>query len=388
MLVSDLPTPALLVDRARLHANLDAAQARADALGVALRPHAKTHKSPDLARLQAERGARGLTVATTDEAEAFAAAGFDDIRVATPVVSAGKLARLARLQGEGVRVSFTVDSAAGVARASRAFSEAGQTAEVLIEVDSGHGRCGVEWDDRPALAQLGAVAGGAEAVQLVGVLTHGGMSYDGPRAGETADDALQHAADAERDRVLAAAEALVEAGWLDAATAEVSIGSTPAFGRFRPAEGGGRGGLRVTEARPGTYVFYDAGQVALGAARLQDCALLCVGTTLSVRRDDDGTERTITDAGKKVLTSDGGAGLAGFGTVLYSPRTMIAHPHARVTTLSEEHGFVDTPGGAIWEVGDPVFVVPNHACVAVATRRELFVVDGDEVVESWETVAR
>ena len=96
----------------------------------------------------------------------------------------------------------------------------------------------------------------------------------------------------------------------------------------------------------------------------------------------------ITDAGKKVLTSDGGAGLAGYGDVLYSPRTMIAHPHARVTGLSEEHGFVDTPGGSIWEVGDPVFVVPNHACVAVATRRELFAVDGDEVVETWETVAR
>ena len=385
VLVSDLPTPALLVDRARLHANLDAAQARADALGLALRPHAKTHKSPEVARLQVERGARGLTVATVDEAEAFAHAGFDDLRLATPVVSDGKLARLARLAAGGTRVSFTVDSAAGVARADRAFAEAGQTAEVLVEVDTGHGRCGVVWDDRPALAHLAAVADGAAAVRLVGVLTHGGTAYDGPRPGETAGDALQRAADAERDRVLAAAETLVRAGWLDADMAEVSLGSTPGFGRLRPSR---RGGLRVTEARPGTYAFHDAGQVALGAARLQDCALVCVATALSVRRSSDGTERTITDAGKKVLTSDGGAGLVGFGTVLYSPRTMIAHPHARVTALSEEHGFVDTPGGAIWEVGDPVFVVPNHACVAVATRRELFVVDGDEVVETWDVVAR
>ena len=161
MLVSDLPTPALLVDLGRLHANLDAVQARADALGVALRPHAKTHKSPAIARLQAERGARGLTVATVDEAEAFAAAGFDDLRLATPVVSDGKLARLARLASGGTRVSFTVDSAAGVARADRAFAEAGQTAEVLVEVDSGHGRCGVAWDEHAALARLGAVAGGA-----------------------------------------------------------------------------------------------------------------------------------------------------------------------------------------------------------------------------------
>ena len=384
MLVSDLSTPALLVDRARLHANLDAMQARADALGVALRPHAKTHKSPDLARLQVDRGARGLTVATVDEAEAFAEAGFDDLRLATPVVSEGKLDRLARLAGD-VRVSFTVDSAAGVARADRAFAAAGRTAEVLIEVDTGHGRCGVAWGDPADLVALGAAVGGAAAVRLVGVLTHGGSAYDGPRPGETPSDALRRAADTERDRILDAAAVLVEAGHLDAATAEVSLGSTPGFSHFTPAE---RGGLSVTEARPGTYVFYDAGQVALGAARLQDCALTCVGTTLSVRRFDDGTERAVTDAGKKVLTSDGGVGLTGHGTVLYSPRTMIAHPHARVVGLSEEHGWVDTPGGVIWDVGDPVFVVPNHACVAVATRAELFVVDGDEVVETWATVAR
>ena len=132
----------------------------------------------------------------------------------------------------------------------------------------------------------------------------------------------------------------------------------------------------------------DATQVALGAARLQDCALVCVGTVVSLRRFDDGTERVVTDAGKKVVTSDLRPGSATFGTVLYSPRTMIAHPHAVVSGLSEEHGWVDTPGGAIWDVGDPVFVVPNHACVAVATRRQLHVVEGDEVTDVWDVVAR
>ena len=146
--------------------------------------------------------------------------------------------------------------------------------------------------------------------------------------------------------------------------------------------------LCITEIRPGTYVFYDMGQVALGSARLQDCALLCVATVLSQTRFDDGTERTITDAGKKVLTSDRRAGATTYGEVLYSPRTMIAHPHARVVALSEEHGWVDTPGGSIWAVGDSVFVVPNHACVAVATRRQLYVTDGDEVVDTWDVLAR
>ena len=385
MLVSEIPTPALLVDRARLHANLDAMRARAEAHGARLRPHVKTHKSPDLARLQTARGASGLTVATLDEAEAFAAAGFRDLRLATPVVGPGKLERVAALLSGGARVSFTVDTEAGVRLAERAFEGRPEPVEVLVEVDTGHGRCGVPWDDAPALGALAARVRQSGVLRLVGLLTHGGHAYAGPAEGQAPADALREAADAERDRLLAAAAALGQAGLLDPATAELSLGSTPGLSRFTAAE---RDGFRITEVRPGTYVFHDAMQVALGAATLQECALVCVGTVVSKRRDEDGTERVVTDAGKKVLTSDGGWGVEGYGTVLYSPRTLVAHPHARVTGLSEEHGWVDTPGGSIWDVGDPVFVVPNHACVAVATRRELYVVEGDEVVETWATVAR
>ena len=392
MLVSDLPTPALLVDLPRLHSNLDAMQARAEAQGVALRPHVKTHKSPAIARMQAERGARGVTVATVDEAEAFAEAGIDDIRLATPVVGPTKLERLAALAASGARVSFAVDSVEGAHRADRAFGEAGQTAEVLIEVDTGYGRCGVPWDDAGALEELAAFADRAGALRLVGLLSHGGHAYGPAPDGETPEDARRRVMDEERDRVLGVAADLVAAGFLDAATAELSVGSTPGATVFTNREvaagNAERDGLWITEIRPGTYVFFDAMQVALGAARLQDCALVCVSTVLTKKRFEDGTERVITDAGKKVLTSDKRPGQETYGTVLYSPRQMTAHPHARVTSLSEEHGWVDTPGGSIWDVGDPVFVVPNHACVAVATRRQLHLVDGDEVVETVDVVAR
>lgn len=385
MLVSDLSTPALLVDRRRLLANLDAMQARAEAWGVALRPHAKTHKSPALARLQRERGARGVTVATVDEAEAFAAAGFDDVRLAMPTVGPGKLERVAALADGGTRVSFTVDTPAGVRLAGRAFAGRTERVEVLIEVDTGHGRCGVPWDDADALAALAAQVHGADGLRLVGLLTHGGHAYGGPAEDQTPVDALRQSSDAERDRLLSAAAVLGAADLLDPATAELSIGSTPGLSQFTPAE---RDGFLITEIRPGNYVFLDAMQVALGAARLTDCALICVGTVVSKRRSDGGTERVITDAGKKILTSDTGRGVEGYGVVLYSPRTMAVNPHARVTGLSEEHGWVDTPGGSIYDVGDPVFIVPNHACTAVATRGQLYVVEGDEVVETWETVAR
>ncbi|HEX8385974.1 MAG TPA: alanine racemase, partial [Rubricoccaceae bacterium] len=280
MLVQDLPTPALLVDRARLVANLDRMQARADAAGVALRPHAKTHKTAEVARMQVERGARGLTVATVDEAEAFAAAGFPDLRLATPVVGPQKLARVGRLLDAGVRLSFTVDTEAGARLASEAFSGRAEPVPVLIEVDTGHGRCGVPPDEAPALA---ASVAALQGLRLVGLLTHGGHSYAGPGTGEDPHDALVRAMRAERDGLLHAAVRLGAAGLLDPATAELSVGSTPTTTVFEPAE---RDGFRITEWRPGVYAFGDVQQVALGAVELRDCALVAVTTVLSKRRLD------------------------------------------------------------------------------------------------------
>lgn len=382
-LVADLATPALLVDRARLTANLDAMQARADAAGVHLRPHAKTHKTVEIGRMQRARGARGLTVATAAEAEAFAHAGFGDLRVATPL-SATSAARIAALAAAGTRVSFTVDTEAGARLASEALDAAGATADVLVEVDTGHGRCGVPWHAPEGVA-VGAVAASLPSLRLVGVLTHGGHAYAGPADGETPETALARAAAEEQERILHAASRLGAAGLLDPATAEVSIGSTPTAGRAPALT---VDGFRVTEWRPGNYVFHDAEQVALGAATLAECALVAVATVVSKRRDADGTERLVLDAGKKALSADRGTVVDGYGVVLYSPRTMVPNPHAALVALSEEHGWLDVPGGAIQDVGDPVFVVPNHACMAVAHHARLFLVDGDEVSETWETVGR
>ena len=382
VLVSDLPTPSLLVDTARLAANLDRMQARADAHGVALRPHAKTHRTAEIARMQSDGGARGLTVATLDEAEAFAAAGFRDLRLATPVAGPQKLIRIGALLDAGARVTFSVDTVAGARLASEAFAGRPEAVGVLVEVDTGQHRCGVPPSEAVA---VGTAVAALPGLRLVGVLTHGGHSYTGPEPGETRRDALVRAMRGERDGLLDAAARLGAAGLLDPATAEVSLGSTPSLAVFEPAEAAG---FRVTEWRPGAYVFGDAQQVALGATSLRDCALTVVSTVVSKRRFDDGTEQVVVDAGKKILTSDTGVGVDGFGTVLYSPRTMVANMHARVARLSEEHGTVEMLGGGIYDVGDPVVVVPNHACVVVATRRELFAVEGDEVVGVWRVLAR
>ena len=188
----------------------------------------------------------------------------------------------------------------------------------------------------------------------------------------------------ERDRLLDLAARLHAAGVLDA-DAELSVGSTPTASVFENAE---RGPFRITEIRPGNYVFHDMEQVALGAATLDECALTVYATVVSKQPDEQGGSRLFLDAGKKVFTSDTGWGTAGYGLLLYNPERMKPLPHADLFALSEEHGWVRVPGASTLDVGDRVRVVPNHACVVVNTLSELVVVDGEEVVDTWAVDAR
>ena len=390
MIIDDLDTPCLLVERERLERNLRRMQEKADAGGARLRPHVKTHKSPWIARRQAEGGAEGITVATPGEAEAFFAEGFADIRVAYAVVGDGKHARLFQLMEEGAGVSFCVDTEAGAEAAARFYAERSHTADVLLEIDVGHGRCGVPHSQPDRTEALARQVQDAAGLRLAGLLTHAGQSYHGPQDGETPDDALRRTAREERERILSVAARLKEAGLAQPASGnrqfEISIGSTPSLTYFEASENAA--GFSVTEVRPGNYVFYDAMQVALGAAALEDCALTALATVTSKRRAGGGTERLYLDAGKKVLTTDTGWGTDGYGTLLYNAAAMRPWPHAHVARLSEEHAWVEVPGGAPFGVGDRLRLVPNHACVAVATQPSLYLVDGEEVVETLPVAAR
>lgn len=390
-----LPTPALLVEKHRLEENIASMQEVASQAGVALRPHTKTHKSVFIASMQRAAGASGITVAKVGEAEVFAEAGFDDIRIAYCVVGAEKMRRIVSLSRR-CRVSFCVDTPAGARLASEGITDADQTAdvEVLIEVDTGQGRTGVPWDDDHALVELASVIRDSAGIRFAGLLTHGGFGYYGPRGSESSADALQRAALDERERVLRAARTLVDAG---IEVPEISVGSTPTLRYFGGGEAPGGsagtgdfagGGPRITEVRPGNYVFLDRTQVGLGVAKWTNCALTVLTTVISLRRDSDGTERLYLDAGKKVFTSDGAFGMEGYGQILYNPRAMVPLPHATIVSLSEEHAWVKVRGGATADVGDTLRVVPNHACVVVNNFDEMYLVDGDEVVETLAVSAR
>ncbi len=382
MTIDELPTPCLIVDRGRLERNLASMQEKATANSVALRPHVKTHKSVALARKQLDQGAVGITVAKVGEAERFVAAGFDDVRIAYPVIGTDKWERVRDLQNRA-RISFCVDTFEGAQAASGFFDGSGAKAEILLEVNSGHNRCGVSPAD-PRSVDLARRVAELPGLHLAGILTHAGQSYHGPAENESAEDSLRRVSCHERDTMLQFAARLADAGIAERGAFEISIGSTPSMRYFENID---LDGFRITEIRPGNYVFHDAIQVGLGVADLEQCALTALTTVVS-RHRTDGRDRLFVDAGKKVLTSDTGARTSGFGVLLYNPRTMEPLPHASITGLSEEHGWIEVGGGSTLSVGDRVRIVPNHACVAVNTQDLLYVVDGDEVVDTWPVDAR
>ncbi|HYE58453.1 MAG TPA: alanine racemase [Rhodothermales bacterium] len=382
MLLDDLPTPAVLIERSRLEANIQAMQALAAAQGVALRPHVKTHKSVEIARMQRDAGARCLTAAKPAEAEVFAEAGFQDLGLAYPTVGEERLRHVRRL-AERTRLWVGADTAEGVRALSAAFADAPAPLDVRLEVDTGYGRSGVRSvEEAVALGRLVAELPG---LHLAGIFTHEGHAYAGPANGESLDDARRRVMVQARDGLLAVAEALGVAGLADPAHFAVSMGSTPTAHVFENAS---RGPWRITELRPGNYVFHDAQQVALGSVRIERCALTVLATVVSRHERTLGQERFFLDAGKKVFTTDLGYARRDFAIPLYNARTMRPHPHLSLDALSEEHGWVRVRGHATLEVGDRLRLVPNHACVCVHTQSRLYLVDGETVLEELPVDAR
>ena len=394
---SDISTPAVLVEQEVVEANLTRAAERAKALGVALRPHIKTHRCVELAQRQAALGACGITCAKPGEAEVFAEAGFGDIRLAYPLIGEDKHARLIGLS-ERSQISFCVDTLEGARQVDATWKAARRRARVLIKIDCGYGRAGIRWDDDD-LGSFAAELEGLEGLDVIGVLTHAGQAYGGAEAGEDPKSVLRRHARHEVERAEGAG-AVVRAALRREGAFEVSIGSTPTFwflepSGLRPEEvGGAPGGAEVSavsEARPGNYVFHDLTQVALGAADLADCALSVLATVVS-RRERDGAQHLLIDAGKKTLTSDQRVGQTGFGRVYASTvqgeGALDLVPDVEIVALSEEHGWLRAPKDAPWRVGDRLRIAPNHSCVVASTQKRLFLVDGAEVRRELRVDAR
>ena len=370
MALGDLPTPAVLIEQSRVERNLDRMQAAARARGLRLRPHAKTHKSVALARLQIGRGAVGICCAKLGEAELFADAGIEDIRVPYPLNPANAERVLALL--DRTHLSFIVDHL-DVARGwSRAIHGAGRTVDVLVKVDVGFHRCGIDPDAAGAKEFVVRVAD-MPGLRFRGLLSHAGHGY-----GATSEAEVEAVAATEA-RLLRDLAALV--GGDGVLVEEISVGATPTA-RYSLRQQG------ITELRPGNYIYYDRTQVGLGAAAWSDCALTVLARVVSRPAAD----RIVLDCGSKTLTNDLARAFGsapGYGAVLQSLDADTPDEGLLVERLSEEHAVVKALGGeSPLQPGDLVRVVPNHSCVVSNLMDAVWVVDGADVVDQLEVSAR
>jgi D-serine deaminase-like pyridoxal phosphate-dependent protein len=366
--LTDLATPSVLIEQSRVEQNVVRMQAAASARGLRLRPHAKTHKSPAFARMQIGRGAAGICCAKLGEAEVFADAGIEDIRLPYPLnpVSAPRLLALL----DRTHLSFIVDHAEVARGWSDAMHAAGREVDVLVKVDVGFHRCGID-PDAPDAAEFVARVAAMPGLRFQGLLSHAGHAYG---AGSEAD--AEAIAVAEAQMLTTLAERVRALG---VAVEEISVGSTPTA-RFSLKQQG------LTELRPGNYIYYDRTQVALGAAAWRDCALTVLARVVT-RHDPD---RIILDCGSKTLTTDLGRGAStpGYGAVIHALDGTEPDEGLLIERLSEEHATVRMKNGSSLQPGDLVRVIPNHSCVVSNLVDSVWLVDGVEVVDRMDVSAR
>ena len=365
MTSSELPpidTPALLIDLDIVDRNLERMQEKANNYRVALRPHIKTHKIPELAQLQIRFGAHGITAAKVSEAEVMAAAGITNIFVANQIVTKEKLHRLAALSNK-VSTSIGLDSVAGARKLSDVFAASGLAIEYLIEINSGLNRCGVL--PGKEVVELFQAINELPALRFKGIFTHAGQVYGA--------DSLSEVKEVSRLESTIMAETAHALATVGTSPEIVSVGSTPTMKVWQGHEG-------VNEIRPGNYIFHDAIQVSLGAATLEECALSIVATVIS--RPEK--ERAVLDGGSKAFGLDKGA----HGKEMVTGFGMVLGKKAILARLSEEHGIMTLDPTVDLDIGDKVRIIPNHACAVVNLFDRAYGIRNGEVEEEFKIAAR
>ena len=360
MHISEIDTPALVVDLDVLDANLHRVAEYTREHGLRLRPHTKTHKSTRIGRRQLEEGAAGLTVAKVSEAEVMLGAEPADLLVAFPIIGHTKLERLMEV-AKRTRVTVALDSM----QAARQLSDAARAAQleigVLAEVDVGLGRVGVS-PGEPLLSLAHGISK-LPHLSFEGITFYPGQVKDLDEAGL---------------RAFAQVGELLHAILCDFKTAGIRLkvvsgGSTPTL--YHSHELGG-----LTEIRPGTYVYNDVNTVRSGACAPEDCAATVLATVVSTARPG----QMIVDGGSKTFSSDR---LASSSEVTFGH--VVEAPGARFHKMNEEHGYIDiTHAEREFAIGDRVHIVPNHICVAVNLHEQMYGLRGDQVEAVWKVEGR
>jgi D-serine deaminase-like pyridoxal phosphate-dependent protein len=351
-------TPALIVDADVLQRNLLRLQSSTTAAGLQLRPHIKAHKTPQIAHMQLRAGAAGVTAAKIGEAEVMADAGVEDLFIANILVGELKVRRLVALARRVPQLSVNVDSLECAQPLADAFSAAGMTLDVMIEIDDGAGRCGVT----PAQAvPFARQIAGLPGLRIVGIMAYAAGSYRCRTEEERREFCRQEGA-----ALAAIADELRRAGH---DIRRLSGGSTPSGGRYEQGSG-------LTEIRSGTYCLNDHNQVDLGTCTREDVAATVLATVISHPAPD----RLIIDAGTKALDQQVSQLTEGYG-VLLDPAG------ARVVKINDEHGHLDAAAAKL-KVGDKIRIIPPRLCTCLNLYDEMVIVQDGIVRDVWRIAAR
>ena len=360
MHVSEIDTPALVIDLDVMERNLNRVAGYAKAHGLRLRPHTKTHKSPLVGRMQLDAGAVGLTVAKVGEAEVMLGSGTPDLLLHYPVLGRAKLERLMAVARK-TRLTVALDSVAAAGQLSEAAREAQVEVGVLTEADVGLNRVGVAPGEE--LVQLAQCVASLPNLKFEGITFYPGHIRDSGERGM-----------AQLAELRAAIRRMLDD--LERAALPVSVvsgGSTPSLYHSHELPG-------LNEIRPGTYIYNDINTVRSGACELADCAAAVLVTVVSTARKG----QMIVDGGSKTFSSDRTveAGETTFGRVVEAPE-------ARFRNMNEEHGYVDISRvSAQFAVGDRVRIIPSHICTCVNMHEQVYGVRGGEVQRVWKVEAR
>jgi D-serine deaminase-like pyridoxal phosphate-dependent protein len=358
--LSDIETPALVIDFDQLHHNINHMAQLCREAGVALRPHIKTHKIPEIAKMQREAGATGITCAKLGEAEVMVDAGFEDVLIAFPIVGSEKLRRLNALR-ERARVIVSLDSIEVARGLASTAMRSREPLEIYVEVDVGLHRTG----QVPGLptAQLVYDVARMHDVRVVGLMAHAGHAYR-----ERKPIQRKLLVRRELEELLDTQRKCAELG---VAVETLSVGSTPSV-EFEMAERG------VNEVRPGTYAFNDTKMIQLGVATEETCSAHVVTTVVS----RPSAERFVVDAGSKCLSSDGDGEP---GWIRVAGRGDLS-----MDFLSEEHGVgsIDLARGGHLAIGDRLRLIPSHVCPVFNLFDSVYAVRNELVVETFRVAAR
>lgn len=368
--LSELETPCLLLDTARMERNISFLKKRLDGLGVKLRPHMKTAKSIEVGKALLDGTDRRITVSTLKEAEEFAKAGITDMIYAVGI-SPNKLGRIRRLREAGVDLKVILDSTQQAEFLASYCRETGDRIGALIEIDCDGNRSGVKPHDNNVILDIARILEGGGA-KLEGVMTHAGKSYDTPGRA-----AITTAAEQERKAVVDAAETLRAAGH---SCPIVSVGSTPTAHFAEDLTG-------VTEVRAGVFVFLDLVMVGIGVCKMDDIAISVLTTVIGHERDKGWV---IVDAGWMAMSRDRGTSAQeidqGYGLVCNEQGEVI--DDLVMVSSNQEHGIIAMRNGSDdlsdkYPVGTMLRILPNHACATAAQHQEYQVIEDGHVKGVW-----